>query len=557
MATTLKGFIKNWNGEYILPITRGELVVDSKGKEAFHSEEFLADIDKKLPGLMSWTEKQMLTGGGSGGIKDIYDRLNYINQGYKVNGNAVKFYSVDDKNIPTPTPINISGMANQINIVVNNQEVQFGLYSFTQNGANKHEVSNTILRNITVDQFGRVTAVTGSNLSNEDIPDLDGQTISNATFSNCNTDTEELPENASTTAIVNKKYVDDKFDEVTRIATDALTFGGSVSNAADAITRLTEKKHKNHYFKAIENFTIPAEHMYDKTQTQQTAQDVKIGDTLIIYQETSSSPHKYVYVPSGNEDETYITVKNQNDLVSDAKFKRKFGEVVFNFDSKFKLTSNANTVTIDMQKATAEYDGYLSADDWDRFNNYESGLKVEYTTDITTATPGYYTIGSLNIGGKTQTVYGVNNITTLELSNGSDTILGVEYNPILKFSESGTNANTLNITYKGINGITIRKDNNNNVEFSANNIVNELSKKYLKISNGYQFDAIIGSVTTEGETSTVHDGLTDYREFTEFETWTIDKFRNLHHVISNSLNDETKDIHYGSTRMVEIISVTI
>jgi hypothetical protein len=96
---------------------------------------------------------------------------------------------------------------------------------------------------------------------------LTGKTITNSTFSNCNTDIEDLPENATGTAVVNKKYVDDKFNEVNRIATDALTFGGPVSNATDAITRLNEKKHKNHYFKVIESFTIPAEYMYDKTQT--------------------------------------------------------------------------------------------------------------------------------------------------------------------------------------------------------------------------------------------------------------------------------------------------
>lgn len=557
MATTsLKGFIKNYNGEYILPITRGELILDSKGKEAFHSDEFLADIDNELPGLMTWQEKQMLTGGGSGGIKDIYDRLNYINQGYKVNGNAINFYKIED-NVPKPTPILISGLSNQINIVVNDQNVQFGLYSFTQGGANKHAISNTILRNITVDQFGRVIDVTGSNLTNEDIPDLNGQTISNATFSNCNTDVENLPENALTTAVVNKKYVDDKFDEVTRIATDALTFGGSVSNATDAITRLTEKKHKNHYFKVIENFTIPAEYMYDKTQTQQTAQDVKIGDTLIIYQETSSSPHKYVYVPSGNENETYITVKTDDELPSAAKFKNKFGEVVFNFASKFKLTQNGNTVGIDMQPAGASTDGYLSSTDWNRFNSYENGLKIEYTTNIDDKTPGFYTIGSLKIGGKAQTVYGINNITSLELSNGGDATLGVEYNPILKFAEVGTGASTLNITYKGINGIKVRKDSNN-IEFSAANVVNDLSKKYLKISNGYQFDAIIGSNgRIENKEFKCNDGLTDYREFAEFKLATELTFGSLYRVISNSLKDTTKDIHYGSTDLVDIISVTI
>ena len=36
-------------GEKLLPITRGELVLDSSGKEAFHSEEFLATDSQ--PGL--------------------------------------------------------------------------------------------------------------------------------------------------------------------------------------------------------------------------------------------------------------------------------------------------------------------------------------------------------------------------------------------------------------------------------------------------------------------------------------------------------------------------
>jgi hypothetical protein len=72
----------------------------------------------------------MLTGGGNGGIQDIYTRLGYINSGYKVNGNAVKFYN-DSSNPITPTPIDISGLANQIVITVDGQEVKFGLHTFT------------------------------------------------------------------------------------------------------------------------------------------------------------------------------------------------------------------------------------------------------------------------------------------------------------------------------------------------------------------------------------------------------------------------------------------
>ena len=53
-----KGFIKDQNDVEILPITRGELVIDSSGKEAFHSNEFLATTSQ--PGLMSAEDKNKL-----------------------------------------------------------------------------------------------------------------------------------------------------------------------------------------------------------------------------------------------------------------------------------------------------------------------------------------------------------------------------------------------------------------------------------------------------------------------------------------------------------------
>jgi hypothetical protein len=43
MATKInKGFIKDFAGNYILPITRGELVLDSEGNIALASDLFLA-----------------------------------------------------------------------------------------------------------------------------------------------------------------------------------------------------------------------------------------------------------------------------------------------------------------------------------------------------------------------------------------------------------------------------------------------------------------------------------------------------------------------------------
>ena len=53
-----KGFIKDQNNIEILPITRGELVLDSSGKQALHSNEFLATNSQ--PGLMSPTDKTKL-----------------------------------------------------------------------------------------------------------------------------------------------------------------------------------------------------------------------------------------------------------------------------------------------------------------------------------------------------------------------------------------------------------------------------------------------------------------------------------------------------------------
>ena len=54
-----KVILKDQDNVEILPITRGELVVDSSGKEAFHSNEFLATNSQ--PGLMSPEEKVKLS----------------------------------------------------------------------------------------------------------------------------------------------------------------------------------------------------------------------------------------------------------------------------------------------------------------------------------------------------------------------------------------------------------------------------------------------------------------------------------------------------------------
>ena len=53
-----KGILRDTHNIEILPVTRGELILDSSGEEAFHSNEFLVTNSK--PGLMSAEDKEKL-----------------------------------------------------------------------------------------------------------------------------------------------------------------------------------------------------------------------------------------------------------------------------------------------------------------------------------------------------------------------------------------------------------------------------------------------------------------------------------------------------------------
>ena len=166
MATN-KGFIRDWRDNILLPITRGELVLDSQGIIALNSEEFLADKDGNgLPGLITAAERAMLSGGGSGGgISDIYKKLEYINTGLLINGGPVKFYNTD--NVQTTINLTSTTDDSRISVLANGNVVYFSLASID---TDETEIENTILKNITVDKYGRVTSVSGSALTNAEIP---------------------------------------------------------------------------------------------------------------------------------------------------------------------------------------------------------------------------------------------------------------------------------------------------------------------------------------------------------------------------------------------------
>jgi hypothetical protein len=104
MAITTKGFIKDWQGNKILPITRGELVLDKDGNVALTSQHFLAGENGNQYGLITAAERAMLNGGSaSHNLADVYTKLGHINTGLKFNNTAVSFYNTAG----TATPIDI------------------------------------------------------------------------------------------------------------------------------------------------------------------------------------------------------------------------------------------------------------------------------------------------------------------------------------------------------------------------------------------------------------------------------------------------------------------
>ena len=105
--STYKGFIKNINGDYILPITRAELVLDASGMPAFNSSAFVAEASTNGEGgrygLVSPATLELInsltTGTDGGSLGDIYanisilnTKLNHINSGLSVGDSILNFY---------------------------------------------------------------------------------------------------------------------------------------------------------------------------------------------------------------------------------------------------------------------------------------------------------------------------------------------------------------------------------------------------------------------------------------------------------------------------------
>ena len=548
MATEIKkGFIKDWLGNTILPITRGELVLDKEGNMALASSLFLAGEQKDadgnilkdaqgnpLPGLITAAERAMLSGGNAEGIGGIYTALGHINNGLYFNGTKLSFYNSDK----TATPIKLVSDGNVI-ITPNasTNEVNFTLKELTTGVTSV----TSILRSITVDKYGRVTAVSGSVLTNNDLPETITRPIANSTLTGCTTPEKAIADNDL--AIVNKAYVDAKFSQITGASLGALTFGGPLSTSDSASTALGNSANVNKYYKVTGDITINRTDLYDDYGVVGSTITAKLGDTLIIA--NKNGVNKFVYVPSGDDKPTSISVTTTAD--STYPYDGKVGDVVLRFSDLFTVSmpSDASKIAdIELKPVSDTSDGYLTKEDYIKFLS-SSAKSITFTPNASLPNLGNYEIGKLTFDTTETSLFGINSVSSLTLVPAANNI-----NPSLKFTETGQA--DVSITLKGGNGINVT-NSGNEITFAAGNTVKDNSKKYLEITSGYQFEVKTGKVTSD---STVVPGLTDYEEFNNFRLLVASTNLKFD-IISDSLYDTTKDFHYGSTSLKGAVTTTI
>lgn len=526
---TIKGFIKDYNGNPLLPITRAELVLDKNGMPAFHSSEFEAKLPDEstsfagLPGLITAAEKALIHtldgNSGSGTISEIYSQIGTLfNIGIKVNDNTLSFYDANKQ----ATPISF---INSDNIAVTNDANNITIDLVSKNLTKTVE---SIVNKIEVDEFGRVTNVEGSNTLNNII-------INNGTVS------ESITSDSGDLAIANKSYVDSKFNTANSVASGALKFDGVISDSTklDEIWNSISTK-VNYYYKIGFEGVISADRFHDGEE-----KSVKLGDTLIVYQNNGT---KFVHIPSGDEPITSITVKDS----SNNGIESAIGSVAFNFATPFVVEDKNNgKVEISLPTLSADNEigvGLLSRTDYENFKTY-SAKSIQYTPTITAQSNDSYKIGDIDFGDDSRAIYGQNTTYTLELTNGYGSGDLVK-NPKLVFIPSSGVAST--IQFVGSDGIRIEKDSNT-VKVTPNITSNNTT--YLTVSNGSVIGVNLGKVNAEG---IIENGLIDYQT-------TVNYVAEVHQTaahftaITNSLTGtETSTTYcYGGENLISAISVEL
>lgn len=538
MATN-KGFIKDLHGNNLLPITRGELVLDKDGNIALNSKYFLAGENGSQYGLITAAERAMLIGTGSGGngsLLDLYTKLTYINEGLTIGGKTYSFYNTNG----VATPINIIGTDNQINIAtnVNNNNIELSLSEINEDAI---IVESGVVKGISVDKYGRVTSVTASTLTNSDIP----TELSNKKLTNCTT---EAVDASNDYALVNKAYVDTKFNSINTGLTGALIFGGTIADL-DAAKGVTVNKKTYHYYKvtAYQAFTIPGDYTTDGNIIT-----AKAGDTLIV-----DGDNKLIHVPSGDDITTLTITKTSADGAASNVINQQLGNLTLKFSPIFSIEGvegNAKIATITIPPVSVNTDGYLTSEDYKKFLSYSENLSTSFTSSITDAAAGVYEIGTLMVGTAPYTIKGIKNTYGFNLVD--ETIIeGVtqKHDPTIKLSENGTVVSS--VSYKGTNGIIVTKDGDS-IKISQKE--NEsTTPEFLAIGTGVDNNKFTIKLGKFDESNNIVDGLTSFSQFIGFVDKVIQQIETITETLVPQEGDDGTKYRYGNDKLKTAIKLDI
>ena len=530
---TKKGFIKDFGGNILLPITRAELVLDSSGMNAFHSNQFCAIApdasigSEGLPGLMTAAEKQLLntlrgdTPGDSSVLASIYSDLNTLfNISLYVDNTELKLYS--DKN---QNKIKFSS-TDSISLVANEHTVSIGLNTIHTKST---EILNTLLTGIKFDEFGRVIDVQASNT-------IDELTLEKGSL----TTVQE-----SDTSLVNKKYVDTAVNAVQTVATGALKFNSVIQDQDQLNTVVANVKssiNSNNYYKVGFSGGIinDALIMIDGVLPQ-----LKIGDTLISYTNTEGVC-KLAHIPSGDETTTSVKVLGGDDTGTASVV----GDVTLRFNNPFVVESQDNKAIISLPvfgEGVNTASGLISATDYQKFLSYSS-KSASYNPTVTNEDADAYEIGQIGLDNGAQIIYGKNTTYNLSVLDGYPSENAAPVNDP-KLCLTSNTADSQIVQFKGENGITVYHDSNT-INIKAPNLgVDASSQDFLSV-NGNSFKVNLGAVI-DGE---IQNGLVDLNTLgsylASFSAGTV-KYES----IENALTEESGNTYYyGSGALVSAIS---